>query len=137
MREMDIGGWVAIVTTVILGAIAWGEVRTRVSTNSTNIKELWEKKADGESFRELRTKTEGIDHWTREHDTQAGSFRLENAQKLAGMEKAIEIGMHNHAELVRVAGRLEASIEKMENKFDELTKRMEDALSRRRGSDHA
>lgn len=149
---------------ILLGVVATvgGLVETRLKShwNGKNITQLWEKKADAEAFekleirvhenfaelsakkadaeafRKLEAKLDGIDRWTRDHEVEANKYRLESAERFASVEKSNEINVSANKELVRAIGRLESALEKMEKKFEGLTTKMEDAMARRRGSDH-
>lgn len=131
----DVGGWVALVCAVVAAAAGWGQLYQRQASQGRAIKDLWDRKASAEDVRKNETKIDGLDHWGRQHEIEANKYRLEVAERFAKCEKSIEISLNNHQEMVRVIGRLEGALEKMENKFGALTQKMEEAIQRRRGND--
>lgn len=131
----DLGAWVALAGFALGGAIAWGQHQQKLAGHGRGIKDLYEKKANGEDLRRLEAIVERLDRWERDHEAAANQYRLEAAERFASCEKSLEIGMNNHAEIVRLVGRLESAIDKMEKKFEGLTQKMEDAMQRRRGND--
>lgn len=128
---LDISGWVALASALVLAAIAWGTHTNKLGNHGRAIKELWEKKADGESLRKVETQVEGIDRWTRTHDDKANDVRLQIAERFAKLEQAVTIGMNNHQDIMRLVTKLEVLIEKMEKKFEERLKEVEAAIDRR------
>jgi hypothetical protein len=127
----ELSAWIAGITTICVIGVAWGSHSQKISDHGRQL----EQKADAEAVRELKTKVEGMDNWTRVHEREAEKYRLDATERFASMQKSIEIGMTNHAELVRIIGRLEAALDKMESKFEGLTVKMEAAIQRRRGNE--
>lgn len=128
---MDISPWISIASISGLGLIAWGELKTKSANHSRNITSLWEKKGEAELLRKLETRVEGIDRWTREHEEKASHIRLQMAERFATLEQAINIGATHHNDIMRLVTKLEVLIEKMEKKFEERLKEVENAIERR------
>lgn len=84
---------------------------------------------------ENSVKLEGIDKWTRSHEREASEARLKIAERFATLEKSIEIGMNNHSNLTEAIKKLEGTLEKMQDKFEALTKQLEQVMSRHRSGD--
>lgn len=111
------------------GLIGYGIFRATVMSNKANIKELWDKKADADDLDDLKIKMDGIDRWTRDHERISNEVRLKMGERFSSLEKSIEIGHTNHAQSLQIMARLEASFEKLEDKFDGFTGRIEKALA--------
>ena len=82
----DLGTWIGLGTFIIVGAIGWGVHMQRINSSARAI----DTKADIDAVRELKTKVDGIDLWTRTHDKEANDYRLHTAERFALLEKSIE-----------------------------------------------
>lgn len=116
--NIETGALITAVMAIIGGAVAYGMNR----------------KADERQERdiiEMQKKIEGIDKWSRDHEEKAGVARLDFAQKVAGLEKEIELSAANHTSMMELIERVESAISKMDEKFDSLTKSVSEFMIRR------
>lgn len=129
---MEISGqYVPLLLAVAAALVGWGVLKTQVNTTSRNVKELWEKKGSAEDLRRVETKAESTDKWTREHEDKSNEVRRQFGERFAQLETSIKLGMNSHQEVVRVITKLEVLVEKMESKFEDRLKKLEEAVDRR------
>lgn len=131
MSESIIKMW-PIVLIVGGGILTWAVtlawVKVQVQSNKDNILKLWDNKSDKAMCAEHKIKMDGIDRWTREHEKDSNLIRLKMAERFSSLEKSLEIGAANHGQMIQSVGRLDASICKLEEKFDVFVTRLEKAL---------
>ena len=103
--------------------------------HAKSLDSLWENKVNTESFQELKIKVEGMATWSRAYEEKGNEQLLRIFEKMSALDKAVEVSTNNHKALVELVTRVEQALEKMEEKFEKFTDRVEQALLRHKPFD--
>lgn len=123
--------WWPVLVGIGTGLLALGAIHWENKRHGREIKVLWDKKAEAKALDELQIKVAGIDHWTRSHEKEASDMRLKFAEQMASMQKAIELANSHRDELVRLIERMEATVDKVDRRVEEIAKNVTEFMLRR------
>lgn len=124
--------WWPVITVVGGGFVIAVLLYYESHRHTKSLDSLWRQKTNIESFLELRSKVDGMVAWSRAYEEKANEQHLHTFERMAALDKAVEVSTNNHKALVELVTRVEQALGKMEDKFEKFTERVEQAMMRRR-----